>query len=110
VWFNRRTLAIGASGTELRLPWYVRFHNYSTDKEIEADLKGLAYWKKLGWDCRIWVHILEGFQHQGYTGDSFHPTERRLREARKVCEPEPDQERPERTESEVSNPKIPAIN
>jgi predicted Zn-dependent protease len=110
VWFNRRTLAIGASGAEFGLPWYVRFQNYSTAKEIEADLKGLAYWKKLGWDCRIWLRILEDFQDQGYSGDNFHPTGRRLQEARNVCETEPDQKRPEPTESQASKLKISPIN
>jgi predicted Zn-dependent protease len=86
MWFNRITFARGASGRDLGLPWYVRFRNYSVDKELEADLKGLSYWNKLGWDCQIWVRILENFQKQNYSGDSFHPTDRRLQQAQTVCQ------------------------
>lgn len=84
VWFNRFSAA-GASGRDLGLPWYVRLVNYSLDKELEADRIGLGYWIKLGWDCRIWVRILEDFQKQNYTGDVFHPTDRRLQQASSVC-------------------------
>jgi predicted Zn-dependent protease len=88
-WFNRVPFAWGASGREVGLPWYVRVHNYATDKELEADRIGLSYWKKLGWDCRIWVGILENFERQGYRGDSSHPTSERLRQARSQCDDAP---------------------
>jgi hypothetical protein len=77
---------VGASGGEVGLPWYVRLYNYSTEKELEADLKGLGYWNKLGWDCQIWVGILEDLQNKNYTGDAFHPTDRRLQQAESTCE------------------------
>jgi predicted Zn-dependent protease len=83
---NASNLAVGISAGDLGLPWYVRFYNYSTESELEADLKGLGYWDKLGWDCRIWVGILESFQKQDYRGDIFHPTVRRLQQAQNVCE------------------------
>jgi predicted Zn-dependent protease len=86
MWFNRPPLAWGASGREIGLPWYVRFYNYSTEKELEADRIALGYWKKLGWDCRIWVDLLVNFEHQGYRGDSSHPTSDRLRQARNLCD------------------------
>jgi predicted Zn-dependent protease len=89
MWFNRAPFAWGASGREVGLPWYVRFYNYSTEKELEADRIGLAYWNKLGWDCRIWVEILENFEDQGYRGDTFHPTPGRLLQARKFCDDRP---------------------
>ena len=88
-WFNRIPFAWGASGSEIGLPWYVRVHNYSTDKELEADRIGLVYWKKIGWDCRIWVEILENFERQGYRGDSTHRTSDRLRQARTLCDDGP---------------------
>jgi predicted Zn-dependent protease len=84
-WFNRAPFSWGASGREVGLPWYVRFYNYSTEKELEADRIGLVYWKKLGWDCRIWLEILENFERQGYRGDIFHPTSARLQQARNFC-------------------------
>jgi predicted Zn-dependent protease len=85
-WLNGGPLAVGASGGEVGLPWYVRLYNYSTEKELEADLKGLGYWNKLGWDCQIWVRILENFQEHNYSGDIFHPTDRRLQQAQSACE------------------------
>jgi predicted Zn-dependent protease len=84
-WLNTGMFNLGASGSEVGLPWYVRLYNYSADKELEADRIGLGYWNKLGWDCRIWVRILESFQAQNYIGDSFHPTDRRLQQAQNVC-------------------------
>ena len=91
MWFNGGALAVGTSGRDFGLPWYRRVFNYSKDKELEADLKGLGYWNKLGWDCRIWVRILENFQEHGYMGDAFHPTDIRLQQARRVCEIEADE-------------------
>jgi predicted Zn-dependent protease len=85
-WLNRGIFSVGAPGGEVGLPWYVRLYNYSTEKELEADLKGLSYWNKVGWDCRIWVGILEDLERRNYTGDIFHPTDRRLQQARRVCE------------------------
>ena len=89
VLLTHRTITAGASGQDVGLPWYVRFYNYSMDKELEADLKGLGYWNKLGWDCQIWVRILQAFHEHNYTGDRFHPTDLRLRQAQSVCEFQP---------------------
>lgn len=88
---NRGTFATATSGRDVGLPWTVRFYNYSTEKELEADLKGLGYWNKLDWDCQIWVHILQDFQRQNYTGDIFHPTDKRLQQALRVCQLEPEE-------------------
>jgi len=85
-WFNGGNFSFGASGQNVGLPWYVRLYNYPTEKELEADRIGLEYWKKLGWDCEIWVRILENFQRQQYQGDVFHPTDRRLQQAQSACE------------------------
>ncbi|MGE5058936.1 MAG: hypothetical protein ACM3N3_06775 [Betaproteobacteria bacterium] len=85
-WFTGGNFFFGASGQNVGLPWYVRLYNYPTEKELEADRVGLEYWKRLGWDCRIWVRILENFQKQQYRGDTFHPTDRRLQQALDVCD------------------------
>lgn len=85
---NRSTLGGGVSSVDVGLPWNVRFRNYSTNKELEADSKGLGYWEKLGWDCRIWVRILQNFERQNYSGDVFHPTDKRLQQAQRVCRTE----------------------
>jgi predicted Zn-dependent protease len=73
------------TAADIGLPPRVRFQNYSLDKELEADRIGLEYWKKLGWDCGIWVNILSGFKKRNYAGDAFHPTEDRLRQAIQAC-------------------------
>jgi len=83
--FNRGAFGGGITSFDVGLPWNVRFRNYSTDKELEADLKGLGYWEKLGWDCRIWVRILQNFENQNYAGDVFHPTDQRLQQAQRAC-------------------------
>lgn len=83
--FNHSTLGGGVSSVDVGLPWNVRFRNYSMDKELEADSKGLGYWEKLGWDCRTWVRILQNFERQNYSGDVFHPTDKRLQQAQRVC-------------------------
>ncbi|HET8564298.1 MAG TPA: hypothetical protein VFM35_10540, partial [Candidatus Binatia bacterium] len=103
---NRGTLAAGPSGRDVGLPWYVRFYNYSAEKELEADLKGLGYWAKLGWDCQIWVRILENFQKQNYKGDIFHPTDRRLQQTQSVCELQRDEKPPARNAS-VAEKQVP---
>ena len=94
---------LGASGSDLGLPWYVRLYNYSTDKELEADGIGSGYWNKLGWDCRIWVRILENFQEQNYIGDRFHPTDRRLQQAQNVCKRDGEKKRSTRSAPPVQN-------
>lgn len=82
---NRGPVARGVSSGDVGLPWNVRLRNYSMDKELEADSKGLEYWQKLGWDCRIWVGILKNFERQGYAGDVHHPTDKRLQQAQRAC-------------------------
>jgi predicted Zn-dependent protease len=74
------------TAADIGLPPDVRFQNYPVEKELEADLNGMSYWKTLGWDCRIWVNLLNGFAALQYAGDVFHPTDERLRRALKACE------------------------
>jgi predicted Zn-dependent protease len=73
------------SNTDIGLPAHIALRNYSAEKEFEADAKGLQYWTRLGWDCRIWVRILQNFEKQNYVGDALHPTDERLRRAKAVC-------------------------
>jgi predicted Zn-dependent protease len=63
----------------------VSIRNFSRLNELAADQKGMEYWQKLGWDCRIWVRILENFAEQNYQGDEYHPTDQRLAQARSLC-------------------------
>src|SRR3954451_3892052 len=73
------------TAADIGLPSTMRFQNYSTEKELEADRVGMEYWKKLNWDCGIWVGILQRFQSRNYSGDVFHPTDERLRQAVQAC-------------------------
>jgi predicted Zn-dependent protease len=75
----------GLTGPDLGLPGHIRFDAYSMEKELEADLNGIKYWNALGWDCRIWVDLLEAFVTLKYAGDSHHPTDLRLAQALKAC-------------------------
>jgi len=81
----RGPFARSVSNVDIGLPARVTLRNYSAEKELEADAKGLQYWAKLGWDCRIWVRILQNFEKQNYIGDALHPTDERLRRASAVC-------------------------
>ncbi|HZD39619.1 MAG TPA: hypothetical protein VE131_02790, partial [Terriglobales bacterium] len=83
--FTRSTSIGDIKQSDIGLPLNVTYRNYSYASEMEADLKGLRYWRNLHWDCRIWVRILESFVKHHYDGDRFHPTENRLQQARGVC-------------------------
>jgi predicted Zn-dependent protease len=83
--FNRSSDENGMTSRDVGLPWYVIFQPYSLEKELQADLDGMQYWKNLQWDCTIWVRILEDFQRQNYSGDKNHPTHTRLHQASAAC-------------------------
>jgi predicted Zn-dependent protease len=83
--FNRSSDEYRMTSRDVGLPWYVIFQPYSLEKELQADLDGIEYWKKLQWDCTIWVRILEDFQRQNYSGDKTHPTHTRLNQASAAC-------------------------
>jgi len=80
-----RSFEGGISAAHLGLPALVRFENYSIEKELQADMYGIEYWARLGWDCAIWIDILNNFQRHGHSGDVFHPTDRRLKLASATC-------------------------
>jgi predicted Zn-dependent protease len=83
--FNQSVQGYGVTGKDVGLPGSTRFRSYSVEKELEADLRGMKYWRDLKWNCQIWVKILEGFKDQNYPGDIFHPTGERLRQALNAC-------------------------
>jgi hypothetical protein len=83
--FNRSSDEYGMTSRDVGLPWYVIFQPYSLEKELQADLEGMQYWKMLQWDCNIWVRILEDFERQKYSGDKHHPTQTRLHQAAAAC-------------------------
>lgn len=78
--------AVQITGRDLGLPGFITFRNYSATSELAADRKAIEYWKKIGWDCRIWIKLFRGFLDQGYIGDLEHPTEKRLNQAIRMCD------------------------
>lgn len=88
--FNRSSAGVGITSRDVGLPWYVTFRSYSLANELQADLEGMKYWQRLGWDCGIWVRILQDFERQNYAGDASHPTETRLAQASRACLAEAD--------------------
>jgi predicted Zn-dependent protease len=74
------------TGRELGLPLFVSFRNYSPAAELAADQAAMEYWKKIGWDCGIWIKLFRGFFDQGATGDPDHPINERLSQAIRICE------------------------
>lgn len=87
--FNRPSAERSMTSRDVGLPWYVVFQPYSMEKELQADLDGMRYWKRLHWNCAIWVRILEDFERQNYSGDTSHPTGTRLQQALRACRSEP---------------------
>jgi hypothetical protein len=87
--FNNSMAGRDITSRDIGLPWVIRFKSYSADTELQADFEGMRYWRKLDWDCRIWVRILENFQRQNYSGGLYHPTEQRLEQASRACLSEP---------------------
>ena len=73
---------------DLGLPLFISFRNYSPAIELAADQTAMEYWKKIGWDCGIWVKLFRGFFDHGYTGDLDHPTKERLSQAIRICDSE----------------------
>ena len=73
-------------GADLGLPLFISYRNYSTAAELAADEAAMEYWKKIGWDCGIWIKLFRGFLDQGYVGDPDHPTVARLSQAIRICE------------------------
>jgi predicted Zn-dependent protease len=85
VTLNSSVPAQTMTGSDIGLPWTVRYRNYAPEIELQADLEGMKYWAKLNWNCRIWVNILKGFDRQHYAGDQSHPTDERLKQASETC-------------------------
>jgi predicted Zn-dependent protease len=78
-------LASRVTADDLGLTGGGSFRHYSQLSELAADQKGMEYWSKIGWDCRIWVRILESFLNRGYRGDVDHPTMERHGQAVRLC-------------------------
>jgi len=62
---------------------------YSRSQELEADRKGIEYWKRLGLDCRLWVEHYQRLADRGEQGDFSHPTDGLLDQAKASCQRQP---------------------
>ena len=71
---------------DLGMPGIVSFRNYPRALELAADEKAVEYWRRIGWDCRIWNAIFAAFLDHGYDGDADHPVDERLAQAIKLCD------------------------
>jgi hypothetical protein len=46
-------------------------------KELEADAKGIEYFKRLGWSCKLWVDNFARGLKRGYNIDAEHDSKAR---------------------------------
>jgi len=54
-------------------------------KELEADAKGIEYFKRLGWPCKLWVDNFARTLRRGYNSDAEHDTKARYDQAQQLC-------------------------
>jgi hypothetical protein len=85
--FNNSASGRGPTQADIGLSSWITLRNYSHESEMEADLKALHYWRRLNWNCHIWIRIMESFLEQNYAGDDLHPTDIRLQQAKRECRP-----------------------
>ena len=54
-------------------------------KELEADAKGIEYFRHLGLPCKLWVDKFARSLKQGYNIDAEHDTKARYDQAQQLC-------------------------
>ena len=66
---------------------YAAAEIYRRSADLEADRKAMEYWKRLGWDCRVWVHLFHFYSDLESSESQvlYHPTEERLEQAMGLC-------------------------
>lgn len=77
----------------LGLIGYATVDIYNRSADLEADRKAIEYWKRLGWDCRVWIHMSYGDLDSNETEALHHPTEEHLEQAMELCPSILDEER-----------------
>ena len=75
---------------------------YNRSANLEADRKAIEYWKRLGWDCRVWIHMFNGDLDSNETETLRYPTEEHLEQAMELCPSMLDEER-ELIESRIAD-------
>lgn len=83
LWALRRTIAheIGhaMSGHRFTNTYQQRLN------ELAADAKGIEYFKRLGWSCKLWVDDFARQLKRGYDIDGEHDTKARYEQAHQLC-------------------------
>lgn len=59
------------------------FYNRAAD--LAADRKAIEYWKMLGWDCRVWVHMFYSDLESTEAEALHQPTDKHLEQAMELC-------------------------
>ena len=72
---------------------YAAAEIYKHSADLEADRKAIEYWKRLGWDCRVWIHMFFGDLDSNETEALHDPTEEHLEQAMELCPSILDEER-----------------
>jgi len=83
LWALRRTIAheIGHAMSGHRFTTTAR----QQMNELEADAKGIEYFKRLGWPCKLWVDNFARVLKRGYDIDAEHDTKARYDQAQQLC-------------------------
>gem|GEM_PF-2398349 len=83
LWALRRTIAheIGHAMSGHRFTTTAR----QQGSELEADAKGIEYFKRLGWSCMLWVENFARGLKRGYNIDAEHDSQARYDQARRLC-------------------------
>jgi hypothetical protein len=83
LWALRRTIAHEIGHAMLG-------HRFTTaamqqGKELGADAKGIEYFKRLGWSCKLWIDNFARGLKRGYDTDAEHDTKARYDQAQRLC-------------------------
>ena len=83
LWALRRTIAheIGHAMSGHRFTTTAR----QQGNELEADAKGIEYFKRLGWSCKLWVDNFARGLKRGYNIDAEHDAKARYDQAQRLC-------------------------
>jgi hypothetical protein len=83
LWALRRTIAheIGHAMSGHRFTTTAR----QQGNELEADAKGIEYFKRLGWSCKLWVDNFARGLKRGYNIDAEHDSKARYDQAQQLC-------------------------
>ena len=83
LWALRRTIAHEIGHADV---WSsVHYNSQAARNELEADAKGIEYFKRLGWSCKLWVDNFARGLKRGYNIDAEHDSKARYDQAQQLC-------------------------